>query len=460
MNNRDQPIAYGAPGSTLDVGGSFLQSEGSGTGIDLRHFLFDLIGDISDLWDELPYPEEAEQDDRVNLEGRAERNLRKGQERSRSRLAKKKKAEANVIRLAEVDALDLPVSSTGWTHKSGSYRRCVKNELDTLLQDIGRTQFVLSQLRHIPFIRAPTMVLDAANRLIVLRSFEFEYMDQNFMMSLLQRLDTLFTKSSVVPTAEREKNVRGKFLFCIMGWSRSYSPIPTRGIWETKNSRFIEEFLDSGEFAAVCMEMSRILERWFPKYAARCAASNEWWKSRTQGFVAMKFGYFFNCCVNVAEATPGTPPADVKCGPHVDYKNIAGGVCALYVIGFFNHGERCWLVCWETQLIIEIPPGIYLLYPSSLVFHWNADRREFYTGDTQMEMVTTSNWELPVPENTSPLRRISSGRGSIVFFNQASMFQSSELDSASVEMAKSEGKSGGTDYAAKANEGYTSFHLL
>ena len=41
--------------------------------------------------------------------------------------------------------------------------------------------------------------------------------------------------------------------------------------------------------------------------------------------------------------------------------------------GKFDHKEKAWLVLWEAKLIIEIPPGALILYPSSLFLHFNVD---------------------------------------------------------------------------------------
>ncbi|KAI0724249.1 hypothetical protein C8T65DRAFT_563960, partial [Cerioporus squamosus] len=41
--------------------------------------------------------------------------------------------------------------------------------------------------------------------------------------------------------------------------------------------------------------------------------------------------------------------------------------------GTFNHKEKVWLVLWEAKVIIEIPPGIFLFYPSAVFTHFNCD---------------------------------------------------------------------------------------
>lgn len=41
--------------------------------------------------------------------------------------------------------------------------------------------------------------------------------------------------------------------------------------------------------------------------------------------------------------------------------------------GEFTHKERSWLVIWEAGVIIEAPPGCFLMYPSALFIHFNVD---------------------------------------------------------------------------------------
>ncbi len=42
-------------------------------------------------------------------------------------------------------------------------------------------------------------------------------------------------------------------------------------------------------------------------------------------------------------------------------------------LGTFAYKEKAWLVLWEAGLIIELPPGVLLFYPSSLFVHFNVD---------------------------------------------------------------------------------------
>lgn len=94
-------------------------------------------------------------------------------------------------------------------------------------------------------------------------------------------------------------------------------------------------------------------------------------------------------CANIA--FPGQKR--VQCRPHTDHKNIVG-VCAVVVyqnpgdfhffyrwltktnslIGAnFNHSQRSWLVLWEAGIVIELPPWVVAIFPSSLFYHFNID---------------------------------------------------------------------------------------
>ena len=48
--------------------------------------------------------------------------------------------------------------------------------------------------------------------------------------------------------------------------------------------------------------------------------------------------------------------------------------------------------------------------------------KEFWSGTNRLELVTTEQWEEPTAFNTMPLSTIRSSRGSLVFYNQGSLF--------------------------------------
>lgn len=128
---------------------------------------------------------------------------------------------------------------------------------------------------------------------------------------------------------------------------------------------------------------SSMAEVHFPGVAARYKTCREYIKIKYG--ITTPFGLFFNWCLNAPR--PGVKR--VHCDPHVDFKNIALGICIVFVYGWsrrppvtpsdrstgvFNFREKAWLVIWEAGICLELPPGVFLLYPSSLFFHFNVDR--------------------------------------------------------------------------------------
>lgn len=86
------------------------------------------------------------------------------------------------------------------------------------------------------------------------------------------------------------------------------------------------------------------------------------------------------------------------------------------------------------------------MYPSSLFFHFNIDLegRIPYLNYLQVShtfididkyIMVTDNGEHPTPDNSAPLND-GSGRGSVVWFNQATMFQTAELGVSTMGKAK------------------------
>ncbi|KAA1472872.1 hypothetical protein DENSPDRAFT_881587 [Dentipellis sp. KUC8613] len=114
---------------------------------------------------------------------------------------------------------------------------------------------------------------------------------------------------------------------------------------------------------------------------------------------------------------------------------MALGVCLVFVHGRFNHRERAWLVLWEAGIIIQVPPGVFVAYPSSLFLHFNFDK---------FLIVMTPDGQLPTPETAEYLDGRDRCRSS-VWFTQATIVQTAELGYSTVDMAKAAGLSGKCD---------------
>ncbi|KAK7012625.1 hypothetical protein R3P38DRAFT_3323842 [Favolaschia claudopus] len=57
--------------------------------------------------------------------------------------------------------------------------------------------------------------------------------------------------------------------------------------------------------------------------------------------------------------------------PHIDYRNLAWGWCAITALGNYNPDLGGHLVLWDLKLIIRFPPGSTILIPSAILRHSN-----------------------------------------------------------------------------------------
>ena len=58
--------------------------------------------------------------------------------------------------------------------------------------------------------------------------------------------------------------------------------------------------------------------------------------------------------------------------PHRDSKNLVGGLCAIAVLGDFDHHKSGHLILHEPKAILELKPGDVVFIPSSGVTHSNS----------------------------------------------------------------------------------------
>ncbi|KAL0565591.1 hypothetical protein V5O48_016432 [Marasmius crinis-equi] len=241
---------------------------------------------------------------------------------------------------------------------------------------------------------------------------------------------------------------RGTHWFCIAGIDRNCKSAPWYSEWHLANRHVIDDFFGPDRlFRRLTGFGCGILQNVFPEVANRYKRCIKYMKTRHN--LTPQFGLFWNFCLNGISSA--TNVDRVHCLPHVDFKNIALGVCMIFIYGHFNYSETCWLVVWEAGVAFELPPGVFLLYPSSLFLHFNIDV-------ANLDFVVTKDGKIPTRSNSEPLCscsedlnpechgedwRKAKGRGSMVWFNQASMFQMSELDEetghSSVKAAKAAG---------------------
>ncbi|KAK7030912.1 hypothetical protein VNI00_013858 [Paramarasmius palmivorus] len=318
---------------------------------------------------------------------------------------------------------------------SGDFRKIIKKMLGP-----GKK---LQGLSLIWFNDSETFICDAQGRIVVYRSAITDNMRRRILQDTIREAAAFMAQTKAPAASDITANLRGNHWYCIVGYDRNNKKKPQLSLWHQENQRVVDEFFtkEGSVFAELTAYGCGLLRRVFPKVAERFeSCSKRLWKRHR---IRAPYGLFFNWCLN--GVVSGVPR--VHCEPHVDFKNVALGVCMVYVYGHFNHREKCWLVIWEAGIALELPPGVFVIYPSSLFLHFNVDIE-------QLDFVVTDG-ERPTQDNARPLCecrnpdaahgsswQTAEGRGSIVWFNQATMFQTAELGYDTVKAAKEAGLAG------------------
>jgi len=59
------------------------------------------------------------------------------------------------------------------------------------------------------------------------------------------------------------------------------------------------------------------------------------------------------------------------CFKHLNFGNLAFGLCAVTALGDFDPSKGGHIVLWDLQLVIEFPPGSTILLASAIITHSN-----------------------------------------------------------------------------------------
>ena len=119
---------------------------------------------------------------------------------------------------------------------------------------------------------------------------------------------------------------------------------------------------------------------------------------------------------------------------------------------------------------MELPAGTLVLYPSALLLHFNVNidgkyppHDEFYLLTFLLDVLkVTSDGSHPTPENVRPLNETNSpkgGRGSMVWFTQATMLMSAQLPTATKREADEMERKLQEQYPSKIPHFSTSFDV-
>ncbi|KAF9506037.1 hypothetical protein BS47DRAFT_1399871 [Hydnum rufescens UP504] len=314
---------------------------------------------------------------------------------------------------------------------------------------LSMTLRLLLPVEYDPGNRAPTLVVDHEHRLVILRSFRDSRMMDEWMVSWLRVLDCFAAQTKITEPACPHR--RGTFAQRLLGFNQANgnnNNIPFKMAFTVDYQTEIDSLIASSEFQLICEVLTKLLDQYFPAIAAKYRAADRFWRSETGNRVTLQFSLFFCVAINATVKSP------VKTVPHRDFKNVAIGVCAIFVLGFFDDGETAWLVNFEAGIIIQLPTGIFLLYPSALIMHFNVNKNEFFSNEHPLKFVCTQKGEIPNALNSVPLCSINPGRASLVFFNPASFFYPLTTGFTTLEEARAAGLSGELDFAEEARSSF------
>ncbi|KAL1659740.1 hypothetical protein GGF50DRAFT_119598 [Schizophyllum commune] len=366
-----------------------------------------------------------------------------------------------------LDATKLRVTSTGWQginvnrlEEGAAIRYLHANDPAALAQ-------LIRGFRRVPYTDSMrlTIITDCKNRAIIVRCMVPQGMIGEPLTQLEQETSSFFVRcDEPFSEAIMGRNARGPHYFSIIGVHRNNLENADFAEFDKNNAKAITWFFrEDGPMRQFDAEVGTLMRTQFPSIVKRIESAAQKNKEMFGAHIRPKYGrrfgdedgVFYNFCANAPRPFAGIPR--VHCAPHVDHKNLAVCVCVILIYGHFNHRERCWLVIWEAGLIIELPSGVMLAYPSSLFFHWNVDVCDL----DKAEILVTKDGQRPdqAKGNAEPLNaeekwEKAHGRGSMVWFNQATMFQSAELGVKTIKAAKARGMDATCNHRSMVEGGY------
>ncbi|KAK4331281.1 LigA [Rhodotorula toruloides] len=185
----------------------------------------------------------------------------------------------------------------------------------------------------------------------------------------------------------------------------------------TKEPEVVETMSADEDLAKLSGWVSGCIKTYFPSVYNRFAKADPGQVNPAHPFRCW-YGIFPLFCLNYATNLP-VHRLQVHCLEHVDYKNVAGGVCAVLAYSDFDSTKSHYLIFHDLRLVIEFPAGTLAVYPSFLLAHSNVSLVE-------------------VDSKEDALAGKGQKRGSLVWFAQANNIVSRE-SGMSLKRAKEKG---------------------
>ncbi|KAJ6609360.1 hypothetical protein B0H10DRAFT_2225997 [Mycena sp. CBHHK59/15] len=228
---------------------------------------------------------------------------------------------------------------------------------------------------------------------------------------------------------------RGPHMPIIIGYQRQSSKLPYLTAWHRNNEPRVVKFMAHPLVKRIMGWIANVMRLIFPGITRQMDEDAKWHK------IKPPFAdYFWNLCLNAMFEGQRS----VSTGPHADAKNqVLVCLMLVYVLKSgvkFNDAERIWLWLWEPDVAIQLPAWTLAAYPSALLYHFNLHPHD-------IQLVTTDGNERPTRTNSRPIQDgDANGRGSLVFFNQATMRNGPVFDCHTLKEARACGQTGTVDY--------------
>ncbi|KAI0768350.1 hypothetical protein BC629DRAFT_1535869 [Irpex lacteus] len=379
-----------------------------------------------------PPPGQKEREEELHQKYTSKHALKKAVRSSRNKQERNTALNSEIYVAKDLKLEQLRFTSTGWQGvDADSYERTAMRK--KLHSRDPAFMAALATFTLVPYEDdgPATRIVDSEGRLFIYRSRRSLWQKEALpsLASAIQR----FAERTVVKAEERAGNLRGPQNFCIAGTDRQSKGQPGISSWHRQGNNDAELDILFQNPAMVNFNdcITAAVYQHFPHIAKRMEDGNATIVCK-YGLPQGRFGLFCNFCVNSPMFEEGI--CDVFCDPHTDAKNAAVLVCAVLVYYYGNcettADERIWLVFYEARLIMQVPAGVFVLYPSALFLHFNVHIEDV--------LVYTKDGSPPTRENAIPLRESNTengGRGSMVWFTQASMLVSAELPTDSIKQA-------------------------
>ncbi|KAI0746737.1 hypothetical protein C8Q80DRAFT_1271584 [Daedaleopsis nitida] len=304
---------------------------------------------------------------------------------------------------------NLPAKSTQWSGVDYRYRKgfapaqlTADYKSGAVFHEMKRLEFTFVEYKG--FV---TFFVDVDGRQYAVRSDKAEWLDMahdptnplkgTVLEVFAEECWGYIQACGDLTQAQLNKNRRGDHWSHVSGVDRQNKETPDLTAWHKKYEDDTERLMAKGTATRRIIFLAESIFRMrFPYLAERvdnCVASLLR-MGIPESIAKPRYGLWYNYCINGAR--PSRPTQGVMTLPHVDGENLALMMCAVFVYGSFNHHEKAWLVFWEAHLIIQLPPGVFIFYPSSLFTHFNINRDDF-------EIVTTADGSEPTPQTARPL---------------------------------------------------------